>query len=64
MLAFLFLALIPNPSSQGHLVPSPLIYFQTGHARDLVVVGTPISGHSVLCNSELPTLLALLCTSA
>lgn len=64
MLSFLFLAFIPNPSSQEHLVPSPLIYFQTSHARDLVVVGTPIPCHSVLCNSELPTFLALPCTSA
>lgn len=40
MLSFLFLAFTPNPRSQGHLVPSPLTYFQTNHTKDLVVVGT------------------------
>lgn len=63
MLSFLFLALIPNPSSQGHLVPLPLVYFQTNYAKDLGVVCTPIPCHSVPPNLELPTVLPLPCQS-
>lgn len=41
--SFIFLAPITNSSSQGRLVPLPLIYFQTSYAKDLVAVGTPPS---------------------
>lgn len=47
--SFIFLAPITNSSSQGRLVPLPLIYFQTSYAKDLVAVGTPPSP-ATLCS--------------
>lgn len=47
--SLIFHAPITNPSSQGHLVPLPLISFQTSYAKDLVAVGTPPSP-ATLCS--------------